>query len=479
LGINYAVSEKLFFSLSSSNLILLNESESNPSNENFKMRRDKKASFGVEYFPVESFSATGRFETDESFILGVNSGLTFGGGRLSFGVSAFHDKYQFPFIAGILPVLNYSTDFVSFTISGIQYFSDRTEIKPLNDFLNTGINNLLNNQYSGSKYFASVNFALSFTSERLVKFSDVKINGEIFPTLADEYIDKPFAHAKIINVSEKQISVKPSSYIPLINEDIIYSPTVKVSAGDSAVIPFYTIIHEKSKNISKRVIGEVNFYISTESNTPDDEMQKPLLLNDHNAWDGNVINLRYFVRRDIEYSHLLSKDILQNEKAKLDIVPSALTTFEKIKILFSYFSEKMIYVSDPRASVERVQFPSETIKIKGGDCDDLSVCFSSILESIGIQTAFVDFNEPDGISHVNLLVNTGLQPNNANLITNNDKKYFIRKNTSGTEELWIPIETTSHGDFDSAWEIASDKFHNEAVNKLGLAKGNVVIIDIY
>ncbi len=478
-GMKYLVTKNLALSLSSINLIVLNENESNPSDENYKMRRGKNAAFGLEYFPYDELAVTGRFETDESFIVGLNSGLKFAGGNFSFGLSAFHDKYQEPYIAGVVPTLNYSTDFVSFTISGIQYFSDRTAAKPLSDFLDKGINNLLNNQFSGSKYFASVNFALSFSPEKLVKFADVKINGEIFPTLADEYINKPFAHAKVINISDKKISVKPSSFIPLINEDVIYSPTVIVSAGDSAIIPFYTIIHDKSKNIIKREIGEANFYLATESNSPDDEMQKPLLLNDHNAWDGNVINLRYFVRRDIEYSHLLSKDILQSEKEKLDKIPSALNNFEKVKTLFTHFSKNMIYVSDPRASVERVQFPSETIKIKGGDCDDLSVCFSSMLESVGIQTAFVDFKEPDGVSHVNLLVNTGLQPESAALITNNDKKFFIRKNVTGKEELWIPIETTSQSDFNTAWEIASDKFHSEAVNKLGLAKGNVQIIDIY
>jgi hypothetical protein len=139
----------------------------------------------------------------------------------------------------------------------------------------------------------------------------------------------------------------------------------------------------------------------------------------------------------------------------------------------------MTYVSDPRASVEMVQFPSETMKIKGGDCDDLSVSLSSLLESVGIQTAFVDFKEPNGVSHVNLLVNTGISPENSALITNNDKKFFIRKNVTGKEEVWIPIETTSQSDFYTSWEIASEKFHNEAVNKLGLVKGNVEIIDVY
>jgi hypothetical protein len=479
LGMNYELSDNFILSLSSVNLILLNESQANISNENYKMRTDKKAVFGFDYSPYESTSLRGKVETDASFILGFNKGFKFAGGNFSFGISAFHDKNQSPYIAGVIPSLNYSTDFFSFTLSGIQYFTDRAAEKPLNDFLETGINNLLNNQYSGSKYFASVNFALSFTPERFVKFTDIKINGEIFPTLSDEYINKPFALAKVVNLSDKKIAVKPSSYVPLINEEIIYSPTVHISGNDSAIIPFYTIIHGKSKKIVKREIGEANFYLTTHSSGPDDEIQKPVLINDHNAWDGKVINLRYFVQSDIEFSHFTAKEILSSNKDSLNKTASALTNFVKIKILFNEFSKNMTYVSDPRASVEMVQFPSETMKIKGGDCDDLSVSLSSLLESVGIQTAFVDFKEPNGVSHVNLLVNTGISPENSALITNNDKKFFIRKNVTGKEEVWIPIETTSQSDFYTSWEIASEKFHNEAVNKLGLVKGNVEIIDVY
>ena len=80
--------------------------------------------------------------------------------------------------------------------------------------------------------------------------------------------------------------------------------------------------------------------------------------------------------------------------------------FEKTRILFDHFVKEMVYVADPRTNAEYVQFPDETIERKGGDCDDLSVCFSGIAESVGIQTAFVDYKSNDGISHVNLLINT-------------------------------------------------------------------------
>ncbi len=139
----------------------------------------------------------------------------------------------------------------------------------------------------------------------------------------------------------------------------------------------------------------------------------------------------------------------------------------------------MNYVSDRRATVDYVQFPNETIDLQGGDCDDLSVCFSSLLESIGIQTAFIDYKPTDGIGHVTLLINTNLIPKQSRLITINDRKFFVRKNVMGKDEIWIPIEVTSLTNFKDAWNIGATKFYTEAIDKFGLSKNRVEIIDIY
>ncbi|MCW8849493.1 MAG: transglutaminase-like domain-containing protein [Melioribacteraceae bacterium] len=158
---------------------------------------------------------------------------------------------------------------------------------------------------------------------------------------------------------------------------------------------------------------------------------------------------------------------------------NSLKSFEKIKLLFTEFAKNMKYVSDRRASVDFVQFPNETLELKGGDCDDLSVCFSSLLESIGIQTAFIDYKPVNGIGHVTLLINTNLSPNESGLITINERKYFVRKNYSAKEEVWIPIEITSLNSFDEAWNLGATKFYSEGIDNFGLSNGKVEIVDVY
>ena len=228
--------------------------------------------------------------------------------------------------------------------------------------------------------------------------------------------------------------------------------------------------------IEKTRISQANFYLTSINSEPDDEIQKPILIYNINSWDGKVSNLRYFVKSDLDYSNKFSFKILNINE---DLEKSPLKSFNKIKLLFSSFAKMMSYVSDRRASVDFVQFPSETLKLKGGDCDDLSVCFSSLLESIGIQTAFIDYKPNNGIGHVTLLLNTNLTPNEAGLMTINERKYFVRKNYSSKEEVWIPIEITSLNSFDEAWNLGASRFYSEAIESYGLSTGKVEIVDVY
>ena len=174
-----------------------------------------------------------------------------------------------------------------------------------------------------------------------------------------------------------------------------------------------------------------------------------------------------------------SKEILSKYKITLDTLREELAPFYKSKIIFDNLVKELVYISDPRASSDYVQFPHETLKLKGGDCDDLTVCCSSLLESVGIQTAVVDYKGENETGHVNILINTGLSPAQAGLITGNDQKYLIRKSNIGSDEIWIPVETTSLTNFETAWDIGSVKFFNEAINSYGIAKGTVEIIDVY
>jgi len=476
IGFNYRLFDNLILHLSTVNLIANDQLSDNG---DLMMKTDKTLLGGMDLQFSKFLKAKVNYETNNSFSLGLNLGFGLSDASLSFSAEMFHDRYQQPFIAGIIPAVNYSTRHFSVIFSGIKYFEDRTREFSVNEFTSGGIHNITNNRFSTDRAAITVNFALNTSREQLIKFEDIRIEQNIFPALTENYIDVPFATAKVINLSQKPVKVLPSSRISGVTRDKIQSPPVSIQPMDTSEVKFYTLLDNVNFRSRHAEIAQADFFISVDFDEIQDEMYKPILIQDINSWDGLINNLRYFVKRDFDFSNRQARSILSFYKNSLDTIPQELSAFYIIKYLYTDFISNMIYVADPRSSADRVQFPSETFTLKGGDCDDLSVAFSSLLESVGIQTAFIDYVSDSSINHVNLLVNTQLSPEMAEHITINEKKYTIRKNAFGKDEIWIPVETTTLKSFSEAWEKGADLFYTDAIQNYGLIKGNVRIIDVY
>jgi hypothetical protein len=478
IGFVWKPSENLTFNFASINLLTLQSEIQYDENKDFALKTEKSFLAGLNYFPAEDLNINLIYETNNSLVAGFSTLFSIKSNKLGFSFSAFHDKEQDPFFAGIIPSAIFISKYFDISLSWVNYFSDRKSTGSYSDFKENSISNIINNRFSFDKVLLTTNFKLNTLVEQRVKFIDVEIKQNIYPSLADRYVDMPIATATVLNLTNEKIDVKPIIQINGINEEKFQSPVISILPNDTVEVDFYAVFPDNYSSVNAE-LTYANFYLMTVNDDFDDEYQKALLVNGINAWDGNVHNLKYFIKRDLDFSVKYSKAILAKHKSEIDTLINSTSDFYKAKILFNAFIENLTYTSDPRATSEYVQYPKQTLELKGGDCDDLSVCYCSLLESIGIETALVDYKSNDKLSHVNLMFNTKLSPQQANLITENDIKYFIRKNENGEDEVWIPVEPTSLSDFDTAWSIASDKFQEEAINNFGLIKGEIEIVDIY
>ncbi len=128
-----------------------------------------------------------------------------------------------------------------------------------------------------------------------------------------------------------------------------------------------------------------------------------------------------------------------------------------------------------------MQFPSETLALRGGDCDDMTVCFASLLSSIGVSTAFVDVVPPQRLddAHIYLLFDTEVPASQSGLISDNPKRFVIRKNERGIETVWIPIETTVIAEgIQKAWEVGAREYFEDVEIGLGIVRGWVRLVDV-
>ncbi len=106
--------------------------------------------------------------------------------------------------------------------------------------------------------------------------------------------------------------------------------------------------------------------------------------------------------------------------------------------------------------VDYVQFPRETLRLKSGDCDDLSVLLAAAFENLGIESAFVEVPE-----HLFLMFRTGLKEADRGLISLQEELFAIRDG-----EVWIPVEATLIAtSFSEAWAEGARRYREAAAKK--------------
>ena len=145
---------------------------------------------------------------------------------------------------------------------------------------------------------------------------------------------------------------------------------------------------------------------------------------------------------------------------------------DKLVSAMAYFSSLTAlgtnYIIDPNTpftelrkdQIDYVQFPRETLRLKSGDCDDLSVLISAGLENLGIRTAFVEIP-----GHLFLMFDSGISTDDAGLISQDDSLMAFRDG-----KVWIPLEATMiNSSFIEAWAEGARKYQQAlAANELGI-----------
>ena len=124
-------------------------------------------------------------------------------------------------------------------------------------------------------------------------------------------------------------------------------------------------------------------------------------------------------------------------KDKLGQYPNMQYAEAVFKVLKAY---GINYVVDPAsaftdnvgtASVDFLQFPYQTLLYHGGDCDDLSILNCSLLESLGVATAFITIP-----GHIYMAYDSGVPLELA------EGRLGRGKYISAEGKAWIPVEIT-------------------------------------
>jgi tetratricopeptide (TPR) repeat protein len=115
--------------------------------------------------------------------------------------------------------------------------------------------------------------------------------------------------------------------------------------------------------------------------------------------------------------------------------------------------------SQDKAIVDTLKFPRQTFEYRSGDCSDLSILYSALMESVQIETAFITIP-----GHIFMAFALQATPDE------------IRKSFSQTDELifrnekvWVPVEVTEREKtFLDAWQLGAKEWReNLSKNQAG------------
>jgi hypothetical protein len=481
LSVTWIPSPGVILSALGRGLLQAHGSELPPEFSTYRLPLDRALELGASMSISPSLTIAGGVSTSGTGSAGVEWSP---GWNLSLRAGMYGDRDEKPFVYSYAAGIGVTYAFVELD-AAYQFFAEQTERRGTifsGAFSPSSLRHIGLNRYTPDRASISVKATLGSIRESLAHIEGIEMLGGVYPSAYEALAFRPIGKVRVRNIARKPIQARVTFFVDRFMDQPTESTPVYIEPGSAAEIPLTAVFNEQVKNIDRVTIREGTVSVSaTVAEEYDDRAQTRVLIHGKNDWDGNVHNLRYFVTTDEPSVLRTSRDILLQKKDSLGAAPKELTAFRNAQLLFNTFARNLMYVSDPKQSADYVQYPAETLKLRGGDCDDMTVCFASLLSSVGISTAFVDVvppNRPDN-SHIYLLFDTGVNPKFGSSIAANPKRYVIRKSKTGEDTIWLPIETTvTTRGFDAAWSEGAQEYFDDVEIGLGLVKGWVTIVDV-
>ena len=295
----------------------------------------------------------------------------------------------------------------------------------------------------------------------------------VFSAAYKNYQDQPIGNVKLRNVAGTEYGNLKLSF--QIKEFMDFPTTVEIPRiGGSEVIDipikatFNNRILEVDEDTGVQV--EVKLTYLRDGQKDDITLTQPMTIYGKNAivWSDSQMIGSFVTPKD---------DTLRDYVRQVvnSYLPEAGPLNQNLVSAMTYFSSLTAsgtnYIIDPNTpftelrddQIDYVQFPRETLHLKSGDCDDLSVLISAGLENLGIRTAFIEIP-----GHLFVMFDTGLAAEEAYLISQDSSLLAIKDGN-----VWIPLEATMvNTNFNEAWAEGARKY------QLALAADELGIIDL-
>jgi tetratricopeptide (TPR) repeat protein len=296
-----------------------------------------------------------------------------------------------------------------------------------------------------------------------MRVTDVAID-PVFPVFYSYYDDNPFGSVEITNTGDTAASdISVSFFIQQ------YMDNPKRIELDQELAPGASTRVELTALFTEEVL------LITEGTRASAEVTVDYAVGDQPSQELSTQTVRFLNRNAMSWSDdrraaafITARDpsVLSLSKSAAGVVRSREVRSINPALQMAMALHEVIdtfgvnYVPDPTTpyiefstrsdAVDFLQFPRQTLQYRAGDCDDLSILYSALLESVGVDTAFV--TTP---GHIFVAVDTGYAPGDLSSELLPRDRVII-----ADDRAWIPVEVTLRGQgFIRAWEEGARQWY--------------------
>jgi tetratricopeptide (TPR) repeat protein len=238
-----------------------------------------------------------------------------------------------------------------------------------------------------------------------------------------------------------------------------------LARGQSRKVDLFALFNTAVLDITEgtKVSAEVAVEYSQKAAHKKATAQETVRLNHRNAslWDDDRRAAAFVTARDpavLRFSKASDGLIRSQDNQAVDHnLRSAMAMHQALSLY------GMRYVVDPKSAyaeaiknklqLDFLQFPRQTLSYKAGDCDDLSILYSALLESVGIETAFVTVP-----GHIFLAFALDLNEAQARRIFLRPEDLIVAQG-----KVWVPVEVTeTQGGFLKAWAAGAKQWRENS-----------------
>ena len=292
----------------------------------------------------------------------------------------------------------------------------------------------------------------------------------VFPVFYGYYDEHPFGSVRFTNEEDAELEDVEVSFVVgrYMDRPKVCARIPSVAKGASAEAPLTALFNDSVLSLTEGATVRGEVVVSFQHLGSRRRVSAPVEMRMHHRNAMNWLDDRraaaFASPKDpasLWFSRFVSGVVRDRLRGDIDRnLQYAVGMFEAERIF------GLNYVVDPassyvekaanEATVDYLQFPHQTLAYRGGDCDDLTILYASLLQSVGIETALVTIP-----GHIYLAFALEADARKAR------EEFYDQGLLIYSEgKAWVPVEITMVKEgFVKAWRIGAKEWQDNA--KLG------------